>query len=142
MQEGKSFDRLAKLCGLLASPHEGERAAAALKATELLGVMEMSWADLVAAAAGKAAPGPTSFTTRRPPRPEDVWKPRGPKPGEHVSVCLELIELHRSELSDFELSFLLNLTARFKFSVITEKQEHVLSKIVRRFYPSYQENQS
>jgi hypothetical protein len=140
VRDERLFDRLAKLCGLLGSPHEGERAAAALKATELLGAMKMSWADLVGAASGKAPPEPTSFTTRRPPRPENTWQPRAPAPAEHVALCLDLLELHRGELSDFELSFLLNLTARFKFSVITEKQEHVLSKIVRRFYPSCREN--
>lgn len=38
-----SLDRLRKICGLLGSTHAGERSAAALKATEMLRSLGLSW---------------------------------------------------------------------------------------------------
>lgn len=49
-------DRFRKLCGMLGSEHDGERAAAALKATELLKASGKTWADVaVNGGAGNAA---------------------------------------------------------------------------------------
>jgi hypothetical protein len=42
-----SAERLIKLLGLLASPFEGERAAAGLKATELLRARKLTWGDVI-----------------------------------------------------------------------------------------------
>jgi len=41
-----TLSRLRKVCGLLGSEHEGERAAAAKKATEILKAGRMTWADV------------------------------------------------------------------------------------------------
>ena len=46
-----TVDRLAKLCGMLGSAHDGERAAAAMKATAMLQSLGMTWRELVEAAA-------------------------------------------------------------------------------------------
>ena len=40
------LDRFGKLLGLLGSNHDGERAAAALKATEFLNARRMAWLDV------------------------------------------------------------------------------------------------
>lgn len=40
-------DRLAKIAGMLGSAHEGERAAAALKATELLQSLGLTWPEVI-----------------------------------------------------------------------------------------------
>ena len=45
--EKEDARRLAKLCGLLGSDHDGERASAALMATKLLKMNDMTWSDLV-----------------------------------------------------------------------------------------------
>ena len=49
--EKQAFDfdqrRFAKLCAMLASPNAGERATAALKATELLAGLGLTWKDVV-----------------------------------------------------------------------------------------------
>jgi hypothetical protein len=42
----RDADRFGKLLGLLGSDHDGERAAAALKATEFLSAREMAWFDV------------------------------------------------------------------------------------------------
>jgi hypothetical protein len=41
------LNRLRKLCGMLGSAHAGERAAAALKASELLAANKLSWGELL-----------------------------------------------------------------------------------------------
>lgn len=45
----ESFDlpRFLKLCGMLASPNDGERAAAALKASEMLKAADLTWHDVI-----------------------------------------------------------------------------------------------
>jgi hypothetical protein len=49
------LDRFRKICGLLASGHDGERAAAAKKASEFLAMKGLSWSDVVLPV--KAVPG-------------------------------------------------------------------------------------
>jgi hypothetical protein len=41
-------ERLAKIAGMLGSAHDGERAAAALKATKLLSGLGLNWPELIA----------------------------------------------------------------------------------------------
>ena len=56
--------RLAKICGLLGSDQDGERAAAAAAATRVLRDHGLSWSDLVhrgAAAASNSAPAQTTM---------------------------------------------------------------------------------
>jgi hypothetical protein len=47
-----TLSRFRKVCGLLGSSHAGERAAAALKATEVLKAAGKTWADVGVGAAG------------------------------------------------------------------------------------------
>jgi hypothetical protein len=44
-----SADRLRKLCGMLGSEHDGERATAAAKADALLRAAGLTWADVITA---------------------------------------------------------------------------------------------
>lgn len=50
----EALARFRKICGLLGSAHDGERAAAALKATELLRQHGLGWADVGVLAGGAA----------------------------------------------------------------------------------------
>jgi hypothetical protein len=43
----QTADRLAKICGLLGSAHDGERASAALKADALVRAAGLTWADVI-----------------------------------------------------------------------------------------------
>ena len=143
----KAFGRLAKFCGLLGSNHEGERAAAALKATEALQSMGLTWEDLV-----KAASGRTTVSVRvqeAPRRPEAAQagqpftNPYKPVEGRHVDLCRRMIALHQGELTDWELSFLASLAAgKFRFRELTPNQEASLGRIVERFHPSYYEHRT
>jgi len=73
-------ERLAKLCGLFGSDHDGERAAAARKADELVRAHGLTWRDVVCLAA------PTSFR-------------------DQVRFCLANVDL----LSRWEHGFLLGI---------------------------------
>jgi hypothetical protein len=44
----QAADRLAKICGMLGSDHEGERAAAGAKAHELIRSLGLTWHDIIA----------------------------------------------------------------------------------------------
>lgn len=50
----KELSRLRKICGLLASDHDGERAAAALRATSILRAAGLTWLDIVFGATSQA----------------------------------------------------------------------------------------
>jgi hypothetical protein len=45
----QDFDlpRFVKLCAMLASSHEGERASAALKASDMLNAIGLTWSDMI-----------------------------------------------------------------------------------------------
>jgi hypothetical protein len=48
-QRSATFDhtRFLKLCGMLASPSDGERASAAAKASEMLKAADLTWNDVI-----------------------------------------------------------------------------------------------
>jgi hypothetical protein len=43
----QAADRLAKICGLFSSTHDGERASAALKADAMVRAAGLTWADVI-----------------------------------------------------------------------------------------------
>lgn len=52
MMDARTLDRFRKVCGLLSSEHVGERAAAALRATEMLRSAGLSWSEVTFGALG------------------------------------------------------------------------------------------
>jgi hypothetical protein len=108
--------RLIKLAGMLASAHAGERAAAALKCTELLAAHGMSWADAL-------QPPPVTQIV------QVVQAPPGPRTWRVVAD--ELLINHYGALHQpNEVAFLSGLLQRgFAPSV---KQAAWLGKICRR----------
>jgi hypothetical protein len=57
--------RFHKLCGLLGSEHDGERAAAALKATSWLKEHGLSWADVMVPGVGDPEVDPVEYAHRQ-----------------------------------------------------------------------------
>ena len=96
----------AKICGLLGSSFDGERAAAACKATEFLKARGLSWGEFVHLAMGQAT---RAGQIRRP------WRAT-------VHACLAKDEL----TSDWERGFLLSIRER---PYLTPKQWAVLARI-------------
>jgi hypothetical protein len=74
----KFVDRLAKVCGLLGSDHDGERASAAFQATKLLRSAGITWREFVEAAAWKAMS--QEQVRAKPVKPPPKRKPSPPPP--------------------------------------------------------------
>lgn len=69
-----SHQRLIAILGMLGSEHEGERAAAALKATEMVRAAGLDWARIIQAPIGAyagAPDGPIAFNGRQLHPPHD-----------------------------------------------------------------------
>ena len=75
-------DLLAKVCGLLGSDHDGERSAAAYRASQMLRAAGLTWRELVERACiGMPTPTVPPFSTGfSSPPPRRPRKPRAPKP--------------------------------------------------------------
>jgi hypothetical protein len=100
-----ALERLIKLLGMLGSAHDGERAAAGLKAHELIRRYGLTWSDILLAT-------PSS----PPPPPKLGWRDK-------VAACEE----HRHCLNSRERAFVFSL-ARWR-GTPTEKQLAWLQRI-------------
>jgi hypothetical protein len=112
-------DRLAKLCGLLGSDYEGERATAAAAATRLLRHHGLTWDQLVRCS---TAPLPSVL------RPATA----GRGPADHRTRALvALRQAHR--LNGWELAFLHSIAGRP--GPLSPKQAATLRRIEERLGP-------
>jgi hypothetical protein len=98
-------DKLAKVCGLLGSNHDGERAAAAHQATEILRRHGLTWAELILATPAEASDGGGWRAMRR--------------------ECAR----HPKLLTDWELAFVTTIARR---TAISDRQREVLERIVEK----------
>ena len=101
-------DMLAKLCGMLGSDYDGERAVAAAKATSLLRRHGLTWSDLFQP--DRASPDPD-------PRETDWW------------MDLGLCQRHADLLTTWEADFIISLG---RFTRLSAKQRACLGRIVER----------
>ena len=102
-------DRLAKICGLLGSDQDGERAAAAWHASQILFEHKLTWRDLIQAA-GSRHDAPIRF------EPTPSWRDR-------VDECLGC----HWRFTEWELEFLRSLAVRYRPP--SPKQEAVLARL-------------
>lgn len=117
------IDRLRKLCGMLGSEHVGERASAALKATELLRAHKLTWADAVMPPT-PAWPGNTATPTPRKGRPETTAAP-----DDWLDVVFRAMDACDS-MSDWEYNFMEQME-RWKGRP-SPKQWAVIDRIARK----------
>lgn len=106
MIEPRLADRLSKCLALLASPHVGERAAAALKVADLVRRAGLRWDDILA----------------------DGMTPRWREPAtldEAVGVCFAHFDL----LTHWEKTFIRNIKGKQRLS---ERQACALDRILAR----------
>ena len=123
--DSKAAEKLAKICGLLTSPHDGERAAAALLASQLIAGMGTSWRDVITSAF-RVPPAVASGTTRKQEKTSEA------KVSRHVSYCNWLLVNKSKLLSDWDVEFLTSLAKKYRQSTLTEKQESMLACIARK----------
>jgi hypothetical protein len=97
-------DRLVKLLGLLGSNHQGERAAAALKADQHLRALGLSWGDIIA----------------QPSEPAPSWQ----------RMCAAILASGRA--TQWEINFCENLLRSWRGPEVTRKQRATLDKIFEK----------
>mgnify|MGYP001563291157 CR=1 FL=1 len=107
----ESRDRLVKLCGMMGSSFDGERATAALMADRLVKSMGVTWNDLIIRRHGTTGPTPAEPET-------DWWC-------DMASVAMQ----HSFLLSQWELQFVSSIRMRYS---LTTKQEAIAVRIAAR----------
>jgi hypothetical protein len=90
-------DRLTKLCGMLGSGHDSERASAALKADQLLRRHGLRWPDVIRA---PSSPSPTGHHLRRGHEPAQINR----RAVAYLAACSADV------VTNWELSFCRQLT--------------------------------
>lgn len=120
-------EKLAKICQMLTSSHDGERAVAARMASEMLKKADMTWDELVAQA----------FETP-PPRREGEVKPRPTRmmyfDGHNVQEVLFMLNDESPEYSDWEDQFVTSLLDQCEaYGGCTIKQWIHLKRIAEKF---------
>jgi hypothetical protein len=106
-----SRERLARICGLLGSDYEGERANAALAATRLLQRHGLTWGDL--------------FSPKQPDEPPLT----PPSYGQHHLTQAAFALRHLDFLTDWEKTFVRSVASKPR---LTEKQRAHLAEIVTK----------
>lgn len=114
------IDRFGKLLGLLASNHDGERAAAALKATQFLRARALDWADVADLMRPRPAP---AYHAR--PSTEYPYPPT--RTGRHRA---NLLRLSGFPWSDAEKDFLWDVSA--ESTRLSRKQHEMLRELEQK----------
>lgn len=119
----KQRDRLAALCGMLGSNHDGERANAAAQASKIVLTNGLTWQGIIAAAFA----------------PKEAFHPDPPQAdyGESTvtglddfadhSAAARWVLANAATLSDWERDFLHNVQT---FSRLSDKQRGVLERLI------------
>ncbi len=109
-----TLDRFAKVCELLASPSDGERAVAASKASSMLFAMGLTWSELVAMAINLRAPGLEPSASH-----------------DHNALIDELLD-GIDHLTDWEISFADGLDEGYRDGSLSHKQWVVLERLIKK----------
>lgn len=118
-EANKTIDKLAKICGMLGSAHDGERASAALLATQILDDLDVTWRNVIERA----------FSASKPAASVDMDERNA---GWHVGYCAWLINNKGDTLSKWDMDFLTSLTGRYASIRLTQKQADCLTRICHK----------
>jgi hypothetical protein len=108
-------DRLAKLCGMFGSVHDGERATAAAKAGALVRSLGLTWRDVIAVPAPGIAPrqAPRSWPVSRDwQRMAEFCRLRCWRLSERERRFIDSISRRQGELTEKQQSWLVDIYAR------------------------------
>ena len=110
--------RLASICGMLTSSHAGERAAAALKATEFLQARGLTWREALDQAEARIVY-----------LPMPAYRQPDPAPASKLQETIAQLMRCPEQLSEWEHSFLASLRRQRR---TTPKQATILKRLVDR----------
>jgi hypothetical protein len=118
-----ALDRLTKLCGLLGSDHDGERATAARMASDLLRQHKLTWAEVLMPAPAQARPCPACAAHRAPRRAAGrSWH-------RTLASLAELAARRPTLFTAWERAFICNLLDR---RTISERQREILAELAEK----------
>jgi hypothetical protein len=118
--DNKTIQKLVKICGMLGSAYDGERAAAALMATQIINDLDLSWEDVIVSA----------FSLKPQPK---VIEYDGRGAGWHVTYCAWLLNNKILDMSSWEVQFIQDLHIRYGSLKLTKKQSVVFVRIVKKY---------
>jgi hypothetical protein len=120
-----ALEKLKRVCGLLGSEFDGERANAAAAATRILHDHKLTWAEFIENA-GRPKPAPEAK-----PKPEGKAKPQEKSSNDEFpfyEACVYCLR-HAGLLSDWETKFLNDIKYRTR---LTEKQRAVAQRLAAK----------
>jgi hypothetical protein len=109
----RDAERLAKLCGMFGSDHDGERASAAAMADEIVRAHGLTWRDVISTSATRSC------------GMDDI----APAPTDSVETQIEFCLQHEDLLNSWEWGFLNGIRGR---QFLTDKQLAKLGTIVAK----------
>ena len=126
-----ALDRLTKLCGLLGSDHDGERATAARMASNLLRQHRLTWAEVLKPDRAPVRPCPTCAARhaaeRHAPRRAAAGSTRSWR--RTLAALAELAVRRPTLFTDWERAFICNLLDR---RTISERQREILAELAEK----------
>jgi hypothetical protein len=119
-----ALDRFVKLCGLLTSEHDGERATAARMASDLLRQHRLTWAEVLTPAPAQARLCPTCAARSVAPRraARRSWR-------QTLASLAELAVRRPTLFIDWERAFICNLLDR---RTLSERQREILAELAEK----------
>ena len=121
------IQKLARICGLLGSSHHGERAVAAVKASEILRANSLTWDEFVL----KAFKAQT--TKEEQPKRAPHWS-QIPKTDREWIIAIQYECRHF--ITDWEISFLKDVLERNRWP-LSPKQKEVLTRMREKYGRAY-----
>lgn len=132
-------DKLAKVCMMMTSAHDGEALAAARRASSMLKEAGLSWAQLIEkldAPSGTYRGGPAPYSHQRPrPEPADSNQRSRWHDGINSMAVLAAVVrgIERFPLTDWEFSFIASISnMRHVKDGLTDKQWETLAGIAKK----------
>jgi hypothetical protein len=114
--DDSAADRLAKLCGMFGSNHDGERASAAALADKLVRQLGLTWREIIVPA--------------NDPEPEHKAAPQWDDPIT-IEQALKVAQRYQVALTEWECGFVRDLRRKRTWR-LSEKQNDVLNDIVEK----------
>jgi hypothetical protein len=119
-----ALDRFVKLCGLLTSEHDGERATAARMASDLLRQHRLTWAEVLTPAPAQARSCPACAARSAAPRRAAAGSWR-----KTLATLAELAVRRPSMFTTWERAFICNLLDR---RTISKRQREILAELAEK----------
>jgi hypothetical protein len=133
-------EKLARVCEMLSSSHEGERAAAAKIATAMLKQLDMTWTQLIVRALGAGTSVQREHQPERNRQAKESSRATrytqrtrtGARNGVRADQWVKELEKHRDQLSEWDRQFIKTLAGFGRNITLTEAQWRLLESLAEK----------